>query len=169
MSCEVECSVSDYLKDANDFPEWLLWVFISVWTPFRNFLPAYQSRWEQAKQSRSSVLPKHVLKLFLGDCKASPDHMRVPSPLKGILTFGHAQNTSAGTYLGCILIRCPNHLIWLIPTQKSSGSSPAPKDKLRHASSFWQLESTIPFFWSLFRSHDQRWWMECRAIGKSSG
>lgn len=112
MSCEVECSVCDYLKDGNDFPEWLLRVFIFSVNSIHEF-SAYlsQSRWEQAKQSRSSVLPKHVLKLFLGDCKASPDHMSVPSPPKGLLTFEHAQNTSAGTYLGCILIRCPNHLI----------------------------------------------------------
>lgn len=66
----------------------------------------------------------------LGDSKVLPHQMRYAIPLGlvwglvwGLLPVGHARKTSKGWYPGSILIRCPNHLRWLLSMHKSSGST----------------------------------------------
>lgn len=78
---------------------------------------------------------------------------------------------SKGTCQGGILIRCPKHLNWLLAKQRSFGSRLVPKSEPRpsEGSSVWLLVSTMSFFWSLPRAHDQRWWMKCMSTGKYSG
>ncbi|KAK0132387.1 hypothetical protein N1851_032752 [Merluccius polli] len=43
----------------------------------------------------------------------------------GLLPVGRALNTSPGRRPGGILTRCLSHLIWLLSTQRSSGSTPS--------------------------------------------
>ena len=56
---------------------------------------------------------------------ASSDHLILGLP-RGLLPAGCAWNTSQRKWPGGILTRCPNHLNWLLPTQRSSGSTPSP-------------------------------------------
>ena len=44
---------------------------------------------------------------------------------RGLLPVGRALNTSPGRRPGGILTRCPSHLIWLLSTRRSSGSTPS--------------------------------------------
>ena len=57
-------------------------------------------------------------------------HLVLGLPLS-LLPVGYARSTSWGRHPGGILIRCPNHLNWLLSTQRSNGSIPGPFRWLR--------------------------------------
>lgn len=87
----------------------------AVCTPFMHFLPTYHGPVRGGGRLNTSVvLLNHVLQLFVGDSEAFPVHIGYVICFLGLpcgrLTFGYAQNNSAGTHLGCILISFLNNL-----------------------------------------------------------
>ncbi|KAK0148980.1 putative nuclease HARBI1 [Merluccius polli] len=89
------------------------------------------SRGQQPKQgSPDFPLPSHFVQLFPGDPEAFPGqperHSRcsVLGLPRGLLPVGRDLNTSPERRPGGILTRCPSHLIWLLSTRRSSGSTP---------------------------------------------
>lgn len=75
-----------------------------------------ESLCQQAKwHSSDAVFPSHIVQHLQGGSWGIQDQVSHVIPLglsKGLLWFGHSQNSSTGSRLGHILIRCLLHLYW---------------------------------------------------------
>ncbi|KAK0152077.1 hypothetical protein N1851_006562 [Merluccius polli] len=86
---------------------------------------------QQPKQgSPDFPLPSHFVQLFLGDPEAFPGQperhsLSSVSWVFPVVSYQWDVNTSPGRRPGGILTRCPSHLIWLLSTRRSSGSTPS--------------------------------------------
>ncbi|TWW77574.1 hypothetical protein D4764_12G0009640 [Takifugu flavidus] len=106
--------------------------FVIIHPSILSRLSGVGSRWQQPKKrSPDFPLPSYFFQLIRRDPQAFPDQSRdivsptCPGSSRGLLPEGHALNTAPGRRPGGILTRYPSHLIWLLSTRRSSGSTPS--------------------------------------------
>jgi len=172
----------------------LLWVSTWAWSPPNLNSPSIHYRlliWVRvAEATGPGGKPRHPFlrwhsNFFWGiprRCQA----VRDIKPLRRVLSLpldrfptGRTWTTSKGRRPGGILIRCPNHLSWLLLMWGRSGSTSGSL-QMPEAPHLWGwaqppsewttfqlLVSSISLFWSLPKAHDHRWGFKWRWATKS--